>query len=242
MISHAPSRLQSMVKPAYVATSRYAQDKPVLIYVPSRKQTKLTAIDLLAYAAADHKATRFLHCKEDELEPFLKKFEDETLAETMRNGVGYLHEGSTKIEVDIVTQLFKKNAIQVLVLPQSMTWKVNLFAHTVIIQDTQWYNGRLHSYTDYAVTDVLRMLGRAGRIGQDEEGKCVVLCQSSKKEFFKKFLFEPLPVESHLEWALHDHFNAEVVTKTIENKQVCENRREFFSNLFLNNLYQEFIT
>lgn len=137
MISHAPSRLQSMVKPAYVATSRYAKDKPVLIYVPSRKQTKLTAIDLLAYAAADHKATRFLHCKEDELEPFLKNFEDETLAETMRNGVGYLHEGNTKIEVDIVTQLFKKNAIQVLVLPQSMTWKVNLFAHTVIIQDTQ---------------------------------------------------------------------------------------------------------
>ena len=26
-------------------------------------------------------------------------------------------------------------------------------------------------------------------------------------------------VESHLEWSLHDHFNAEVVTKTIENKQ-----------------------
>jgi len=63
------------------------------------------------------------------------------------------------------------------------------------------------------------MLGRAGRMGEDEEGKCIVLCQSSKKEFFKKFLFEPLPVESHLEWALHDHFNAEVVTKTIENKQ-----------------------
>ena len=32
-------------------------------------------------------------------------------------------------------------------------------------------------------------------------------------------MFEPLPVESHLEWSLHDHFNAEVVTKTIENKQ-----------------------
>ena len=63
------------------------------------------------------------------------------------------------------------------------------------------------------------MMGRAGRITKDEEGKCVVLCQSSKKEFFKKFLFEPLPVESHLEWSLHDHFNAEVVTKTIENKQ-----------------------
>ena len=43
--------------------------------------------------------------------------------------------------------------------------------------------------------------------------------QSSKKEFFMKFLFEPLPVESHLDHVLHDHFSAEIVTKTIENKQ-----------------------
>ncbi|KAK6060350.1 Sec63 domain protein [Cooperia oncophora] len=49
--------------------------------------------------------------------------------------------------------------------------------------------------------------------------KCVLMCQSSKKDFFKKFLYEPLPVESHLDHCLHDHFNAEIVTKTIENKQ-----------------------
>ena len=50
-------------------------------------------------------------------------------------------------------------------------------------------------------------------------GKAVILCQSSKKDIFKKFLYEPLPVESHLDHCLHDHFNAEVVTKTVENKQ-----------------------
>ena len=143
MISHAPSRLQSMVKPAYVAISRYAKAKPVLVYVPSRKQTKLTAIDLLAYAAADHNATRFLHVDSAELEPLMKNIEDETLAETMRNGIGYLHEGNTKTEVEIVTQLFQKGAIQVLVLPQTMTWKVNLYAHTVIIQGS----GTNHIYS-----------------------------------------------------------------------------------------------
>lgn len=26
-------------------------------------------------------------------------------------------------------------------------------------------------------------------------GKALIMCQSSKKEFFKKFLYEPLPVE-----------------------------------------------
>lgn len=44
-----------------------------------------------------------------------------------------------------------------------------------------------------------------------------------RKDFFKKFLNEGLPIESHLHLALHDHFNAEIVTKTIESKQcVCK--------------------
>lgn len=85
--------------------------------------------------------------------------------------------------------------------------------------DTQDYNGKIHAYEDYAVTDVLRMLGRANRPLEDDDSKCVLMCQTSKKEFFKKFLNDPLPVESHLDHCLHDHFNAEIVTKTIENKQ-----------------------
>ena len=45
------------------------------------------------------------------------------------------------------------------------------------------------------------------------------MCHSPRKEYYKKFLFEPFPVESHLDHALHDHFVAEVVTKTVQNKQ-----------------------
>jgi pre-mRNA-splicing helicase BRR2 len=54
--------------------------------------------------------------------------------------------------------------------------------------------------------------------------QCGVVTDSSmhqqvRKDFFKKFLNEGLPIESHLHLTLHDHFNAEIVTKTIENKQ-----------------------
>ena len=38
-----------------------------------------------------------------------------------------------------------------------------------------------------------------------------MLCQSSKKEYYKKFIYEPLPVESHLDQRLTDHMNAEIV-------------------------------
>ena len=85
--------------------------------------------------------------------------------------------------------------------------------------DTQYYNGKLHAYHDYPLTDILQMVGRANRPTEDTDAKCVLLCQNAKKDFFKKFLYEPLPIESHLDHCLHDHFNAEIVTKTIENKQ-----------------------
>lgn len=96
---------------------------------------------------------------------------------------------------------------------------MNVAAHLVIIMDTQYYNGKIHAYVDYPIYDVLQMVGHANRPLQDDEGRCVIMCQGSKKDFFKKFLYEPLPVESHLDHCMHDHFNAEIVTKTIENKQ-----------------------
>ncbi|KAL9693237.1 hypothetical protein quinque_012522 [Culex quinquefasciatus] len=61
------------------------------------------------------------------------------------------------------------------------------------------------------------IVGRANRPLEDDNVKCVLKCQSSKKD--KKFLNENLPVESHLDHRMHDLFNSEIVTKTIENKQ-----------------------
>lgn len=108
---------------------------------------------------------------------------------------------------------------QVCVATCSLCWSISMAAYLVIILDTQWYNGRIHAYEDYPVTDVMHMLGRANRPLHDHDAKCVLMCQSSKKDLYKKFLTECLPVESHLDHRLHDHFNAEIVTKTIENKQ-----------------------
>jgi hypothetical protein len=41
-----------MSKPAYSAVVGHSPDKPAIIFVPSRKQAQLTAIDLITYAAA----------------------------------------------------------------------------------------------------------------------------------------------------------------------------------------------
>lgn len=145
--------------------------------------------------------------------------EDKTLKETLMNGVGYLHEGAADLDKRIVEKLFSSGAIRVLVVSRQLCWSLQLAAYLVVIMDTQYYNGQEHAYDDYPIADILQMCGRANRPLTDSDAKVVLMCQSSKKNFYKKFLYEPLPIESHLDKCLHDHFNAEIVTKTIENKQ-----------------------
>jgi len=83
----------------------------------------------------------------------------------------------------------------------------------------QYYEGKEHRYVDYPVMDVLQMMGRACRPREDDRSRCVLMCQQTKKDFYKKFLAEGLPIESHLPTMLHDYFLAEIAVKTIENKQ-----------------------
>jgi pre-mRNA-splicing helicase BRR2 len=68
--------------------------------------------------------------------------------------------------------------------------------------------------------DVLQMMGRACRPLEDERSRCVLMTQQTRKDFYKRFLSDGLPIESHLPThLLHDYFLAEVAVKTIENKQ-----------------------
>ncbi|KAL1375278.1 hypothetical protein pipiens_017578 [Culex pipiens pipiens] len=205
-----------MSKPVYNAVTKFSPHKPVIVFVSSRKLARLTAIDILAYCAAEAQPNRFFHTEEEDIKPFLDRMTDKTLKETLSQGVAYIHEGLTASDHRIVEQLFDSGAVQIGVVTRDLCWGLNISAYLLIIMDTQFYNGKSHSYVDYPVTDVILW---ANRPLEDDNAKCVLMCQSSKKDFFKKFLNESLPVESHLDHRMHDHFNAEIVTKTIENKQ-----------------------
>jgi len=44
----------------------------------------------------------------------------------------------------------------------------------------------------------MQMMGRAGRPQYDRHGYAVIMVQEPKKQFYKRFLYEPFPVESSL--------------------------------------------
>ena len=73
---------------------------------------------------------------------------------------------------------------------------VNFPAHLVIVKGTEYCDGKIRRYVDFAITDVLQMMGRAGRPQYDDHGVTLILVQDIKKPFYKKFLYEPFPVES----------------------------------------------
>lgn len=54
-----------------LSTQAHSPIKPVLVFVSSRRQTRLTALDLIGYAAADERPRQFVHCPEEELEEAL---------------------------------------------------------------------------------------------------------------------------------------------------------------------------
>ncbi|KAG6608665.1 DExH-box ATP-dependent RNA helicase DExH12, partial [Cucurbita argyrosperma subsp. sororia] len=220
-IANFEARMQAMTKPTYTAIVQHAKNgKPALVFVPTRKHVRLTAVDIMTYSSADNgEKLPFLLRSLEDIEPFVDKIHDEMLKAILRHGVGYLHEGLSSLDQEVVTQLFEAGWIQVCVVSSSMCWGVPLLAHLVVVMGTQYYDGRENAHTDYPVTDLMQMMGHASRPLLDNSGKCVILCHAPRKEYYKKFLYEAFPVESHLHHYLHDNINAEIVAGIIENKQ-----------------------
>ena len=224
-ISHFPSMMLAMAKPAYLAIIEYAPDQPVLAFVPSRKQAKLTANDLLAYVTADSdrdgSESRFLNIEPEDLQPHLDRLQDRDLAEVLEQGIAYYHEGLSRVDKRIVERLFEAGAIQVVVASKDTAWSMPMTAHLVLIMSLQTYEGKEHRYIDYPLTDMLQMVGKSTQPGEEGSSRCILLCQATRKEYFKKFLAEGLPLESKLNSYAQDFFNAEIVSRTIDDKQAA---------------------
>ncbi|KAH8093028.1 hypothetical protein JL720_5202 [Aureococcus anophagefferens] len=172
---HYCPRMATMNKPCYAALREHAAGRPALVFVASRRQTRLTALDLIALAAADD--------------------------DFGGSGSG-LWVGDDERDRDVVEKLFERGAIRVLVCTATLAWGVNFPARLVVIKGTEFFDGKLGKYVDFPITDVLQMMGRAGRPQFDDVGVACIFVHAPKKEFYKKFLYEPFPVDcvAWLKW------------------------------------------
>ncbi|KAL9103884.1 MAG: hypothetical protein Q9163_001121 [Psora crenata] len=218
-IPHFPSLMSAMTKPTYTAVLQMSADKPAMIFVPSRKQTRATALDLLAACIADDDEDRFLHATVEDIAPLLQHINEVALADSISHGIGYVHEALSTSDKRIVSHLYSIGALQVMVASRDVCWEIDCTAHLVIVMGTQFFEGREHRYIDYPVSEILQMFGKATRPLDDKSSKGVLMVPAVKRDYYKKFLNEALPIESHLQVSMHDAFVSEISTKIIASTQ-----------------------
>jgi antiviral helicase SLH1 len=115
--------MQSMNRPTYLAIKSHSPDKPVIVFVASRRQTRLTAKDLINFCGMEEDPRRFLHfASEDEMEGTLAIVKDAALREALSFGIGLHHAGLVESDRTLAEQLFAQNKIQILVATSTLAW------------------------------------------------------------------------------------------------------------------------
>jgi activating signal cointegrator complex subunit 3 len=72
-------RMATMNKPCFQEIRVHSPTKPVLIFVSSRRQTRLTALDLISFLASDMKPKQWLHIDELKMNQFINQVNDQNL-------------------------------------------------------------------------------------------------------------------------------------------------------------------
>ncbi|PWY77709.1 DEAD/DEAH box helicase [Aspergillus eucalypticola CBS 122712] len=211
--------MQSMNRPTFLAIKNHSPEKPVIVFVASRRQTRLTAKDLINYCGMEDNPRRFVRMSEEDLQLNLARVKDDALREALSFGIGLHHAGLVESDRQLAEELFGNNKIQILVATSTLAWGVNLPAHLVVVKGTQFFDAKIEGYRDMDLTDVLQMLGRAGRPQFDTSGIARIFTQDAKKAFYKHFLHTGFPVESTLHKVLDNHLGAEVSAGTITTQQ-----------------------
>ncbi|CAI2335169.1 unnamed protein product [Caenorhabditis sp. 36 PRJEB53466] len=134
---HYCPRMALMNKPAYKAILTYSPRKPVLVFVSSRRQTRLTALAFVNLLIADHSPKQWLNIDMLELEVLMASIKDENLKLTLPFGIGMHHAGLSAHERAIVEQLFIEKKIQILIATATLAWGINCPAHLVIVKGTE---------------------------------------------------------------------------------------------------------
>ena len=141
---------------------------------------------------------------------------NDTLRQSVVDGVGFHHAGLSKADKDRVEEWFKAGKIQLLFSTSTLAWGVNLPARCVVIRDTKLHDP-LEGEVDMSPLDILQMLGRAGRPGYDDAGYAHVICDGADADKYRQLLRDGKPIESRLAEELDSHLNAEIALGVVDD-------------------------
>ncbi|SIS10941.1 DEAD/DEAH box helicase [Natronorubrum thiooxidans] len=196
-----------------IAEPHLREDGQALVFVSSRQDT-VRAAEKARDEIAERDIPMGVRGDIDFHEESKEALDNDTLRNSVLDGVAFHHAGLSKDERDLVEQWFKEGHIELLFSTSTLAWGVNLPARCVVIRDTK-HHDPLEGEVDMSPLDVLQMLGRAGRPGYDDVGYGWVVCDGSDADKYRQLLRDGKEIESRLAETLETHLNAEIAMGTI---------------------------
>ncbi|NWY09271.1 HFM1 helicase, partial [Aphelocoma coerulescens] len=192
----------------------YSEQKPALVFCATRKGVQQAASVL----AKDAKFLLSIEQKQ-RLQRFANSLKDSKLRDLLMYGVAYHHAGMEMSDRKIIEGAFTVGDLPVLFTTSTLAMGVNLPAHLVVIKSTMHYVGGV--FQEYSETDILQMIGRAGRPQFDTTATAVIMTRCSTRERYIKMLNGADIIESSLHRHLVEHLNAEIVLHTVTDVSVA---------------------
>ncbi|NXI69010.1 HFM1 helicase, partial [Anseranas semipalmata] len=192
----------------------YSEQKPALVFCATRKGVQQAASVL-------SKDAKFLLSIEQKqrLQRSANSLKDSKLRDLLMCGVAYHHAGMEVCDRKIIEGAFTVGDLPVLFTTSTLAMGVNLPAHLVVIKSTMHYVGGM--FEEYSETDILQMIGRAGRPQFDTTATAVIMTRCSTKEKYIQMLNGADIIESSLHRHLVEHLNAEIALHTVTDVTVA---------------------
>ncbi|XP_061489630.1 probable ATP-dependent DNA helicase HFM1 isoform X3 [Rhineura floridana] len=192
----------------------YSEQKPTLVFCATRKGVQQAASVL----AKDAKFIMSFEQKQ-RLQKSANSVKETRLRDLLICGVAYHHAGIEVSDRKIIEAAFNMGDIPVLFTTSTLAMGVNLPAHLVVIKSTMHYAGGM--FQEYSETDILQMIGRAGRPQFDTTATAVIMTRLSTRDKYVQMLNGADTIESSLHTHLIEHLNAEIVLHTITDANIA---------------------
>ncbi|XP_017927839.1 probable ATP-dependent DNA helicase HFM1 isoform X1 [Manacus vitellinus] len=153
------------------------------------------------------------------LQRFANSLKDSKLRDLLMCGVAYHHAGMEISDRKVIEGAFTAGDLPVLFTTSTLAMGVNLPAHLVVIKSTMHYVGGV--FQEYSETDILQMIGRAGRPQFDTTATAVIMTRLSTRQRYIQMLNGADIIESSLHRHLVEHLNAEIVLHTVTDVTVA---------------------
>ncbi len=121
------------------------------------------------------------------------------LSNLVKEGVAFHHAGLLNAQRRLIEEAFKNNLIKAICSTTTLGLGVNLPAHTVLVRDTNRFDGG--SSEMMGVNEVAQLFGRAGRPKYDKEGRAMLIANTKEKieELYKNYILaRPEAIDSNL--------------------------------------------